>query len=248
MKLIIFIAAIFCTLLLGGCVTPPPSSEGFHPIANPSTFVLTERMVVLQKPAPLAVRPAEVSLAEGTYVAEQENDSGTLFRGPPGCVMFEHASGYRVGSGGLWIPKSPSLLSRMYFYAYTDSRNYRDRASALAGASGELVSGSIGTADPKVVVVPFGPGANTGPVIAGAGIGSGIVSAIMAADVRNYRGKPVFLWEVSSPELVALRKRLERALITAAPQPVKKNLECSMKSSFNSQFDTDACGAGQLSR
>ena len=203
---------LLCLASLNGCVNLPPSIEGFRPVAKPRTFVLEERLVVLQKPAPLAIKPAEVSLATGTYMEEKENDEGTLFHGPPNCVLFEHASGYRVATGGLWIPKDPSRLSRMYFYAYTDGRDYGDRASALAASKDTAPAfPPTGTTKQTVTVVPVGPGANSPSVQTGAAIGSGILSGFLAAEIRANRGKPAFLWEVHSPELSALREQLNKA-------------------------------------
>jgi hypothetical protein len=208
--LIIFL--FLSTLGSSGCVTPPPSSDGFAEVSQPRSFDLPQRLVVVQKVAPLATSAAEVDLAPGLYTAVQENAEGTLFRGPPGCVMYEHTRGFRVVSGGLWLPKDKAKRVRMYVYQATDEQDYRDRASAIAATGGRDVPGSTaGTATPQLGVVVTGPDgkpATSNSAIAGGQAGGAIVNALIGWEVERHRGKPAFLWEVDSPEVAALRARL----------------------------------------
>ena len=204
---------LLLSLISTSCVTPPPSIEGLRSVSSSKAFTLSERLIVRQKVAPLATAPAEVSLAEGVYVSEQENDAGTFFRGPTGCVMYEMLDGWQVASGGLWIPKDPKVTKmRMYIYMYTDATKFRDRTAALSRVDGSPVFGSIGAIDGKLEVVLVdskGKINNTGKATGGTVIAGEIVNAMLASEVKNARGNPGFLWEVESPELLALRNSLK---------------------------------------
>jgi hypothetical protein len=208
MKLIHSFLCFFALLLGAGCVTAPPDLSDLSKSTAGRSFTLSEDFFAKQKVAPMATSAAEYGLRAGPYVAEQENSRGTLFRGPAGCVVLETIQGYRVSSGGLWVPKNPSEKMRLYVYSYVDEKDFPDRASALAGRGGKFATGAGTTAEIAVQSAGVNAPAGASPtqVGVGAGIGTAVADAMLDAEIRRNRGKPALMFELDSSALESLSR------------------------------------------
>lgn len=198
-------AIFFLVALLTGCVTAPPDLSNLSPVNKPRSFLLENHLVWKQKLAPLATSEAELILAKGNYVAVHENDAGILFRGPKQCVVYEIIGGYEISSGGIWVPKSHQEKLRLYTYAYVDQVQVRERNNVFDLISNPETSKVTDQTNRNGVIV-FETSVPLTPVQAGlaSGIATGIVNAMLAAEIKERKGKPFLSWEILEPSLESL--------------------------------------------
>lgn len=188
-----------CLAVLTGCAIVPAGFESFQPVQSGRSFDLKDAVVGKQG-------PAEYALAAGRYVEVAENTSGTLFRGPVRCVVYQHMQGYMVQSGGVWVPKDPAGKLKLFGYAHQDAENFMDLSSALAAQRPGAVPGSTANSDASAVTLQLAL-ANTptsaSPAQAGAaaGLAGGIVDAMVAADIERERGMPLPLLTIENSTL-----------------------------------------------
>ncbi|WP_047533455.1 hypothetical protein [Methylotenera sp. N17] len=114
-KLNIFIIAIVQFLIVG-CAGNEFMTKNLSTISSENKIIFNEDQTYLQKRG-IGVMWKE-GLKRGVYRPELENEAGTFYRGPEGCVIqFMEASSMGPFDGGIWIPKDKiNNRPRIYYY------------------------------------------------------------------------------------------------------------------------------------
>jgi hypothetical protein len=118
--------------------------------------------------------------------------------------LWQHIHGYRVSSGGLWIPKNST--DKLRLFVYVDEEDYSDRTSALTGTGGRIVPGSRDTRSPSIkVTVVNSAGVEARP--AAGSIAGSVASGLLSAEMERDRGKVLLMFEIENAALDALTRQ-----------------------------------------
>jgi hypothetical protein len=187
-------------------------------------------------------------LERGPYWSEREDDKGTFFRGPPGCVSIRGSDNQSLPGepvatdGGFYLPKDPKEPVKIYRYFTTSeapvevppdsltcstlgyakdpaSRKISLATFTTAGAAGGAAGGVIGRSAAGGGGMSYRRAAGIGA--AGGALGGLIVGAIINADV----GKIIYGLPIQESsfidelhEFASKREHLRQVSLPADPE------------------------------
>lgn len=179
MKTIQTLVLVLVCLLLYACgaVIDPSRLKRSDPAISAE---LPNGYVYVSPPAGVYDNQFKYELAAGTYVAELEDERGTFFRGPLGCVGNSVAASTWKGQplnqvarseGGVYVPRSASESAKMYFYR------------------GGIASPSLPAQTTTEIVQRAAPSATIGQ----SAVGGAIAGSLINAMIESERGKIGFM-------------------------------------------------------
>ena len=117
----------------------PAISDSYVLIEKETTYVVKRGIGVTWKEG----------LQKGVYRPELENEYGTLYRGPSGCVIeFLEKNSMGPFDGGIWIPKDRINRKPMMYYYF----NYNVSKAMQAG--GPVVSAILESPKGDITFIP----------------------------------------------------------------------------------------------
>jgi len=135
-------------LALSGCSNLDYLKKGVRPVSSDSYVIFEEKSTYTVKRG-IGYTWKE-GLEKGVYRPELENDFGTFFRGPPGCVIqFLEEKSMGPFDGGIWIPKDRINQKPMIYYYF----NYNSAQATQAG--GPVVSAILASSKGDITFVPL---------------------------------------------------------------------------------------------
>jgi len=143
-RLVIFLSCVFFFAACSNLAyltknVKPTTSDSYVLLESDTTYVVKRGVGVTWKEG----------FQKGVYRPELENEFGTFYRGPAGCVIqFMDDKSMGPFDGGIWVPKDRINSKPMIYYYF----NYNSQQAMLTG--GPVVSAMLLASEGDITFIP----------------------------------------------------------------------------------------------